>query len=84
MNVIRFNDPDFAAKLRNLTSASSLFDKTIEERTRAILDAVAAGAPNLRLPLGADAVAGIRGKLASVARDVDATEAVATATAFDA
>ena len=40
MNVIRFNDPDFAAKLRNLTSASSLFDKTIEERTRAILDAV--------------------------------------------
>ncbi len=55
-----------------------------EKAARAILDAVAAGAPNLRLPLGADAVAGIRGKLASVARDVDATEAVATATAFDA
>lgn len=55
-----------------------------EKAARAILEAVAAGAPNLRLPLGADAVAGIRGKLASVARDVDATEAVATATAFDA
>ena len=44
---------------------------------RAIADAVAAGAPNLRLPLGADAVAGIRAKLALVAADVDATEAIA-------
>jgi NAD(P)-dependent dehydrogenase (short-subunit alcohol dehydrogenase family) len=48
----------------------------------AIVDQVAAGAPSLRLPLGADAVAGIRAKLASVAKDVDATEAVAAATAF--
>lgn len=40
MNVIRFTDLDFAGQLRALTSASSLFDKTIEERTRAILDAV--------------------------------------------
>lgn len=48
----------------------------------AILDAVAAGAPNLRLPLGADAVASIRQKLAMVAGDVDATEAVAAATAY--
>jgi histidinol dehydrogenase len=40
MNVIRFHDPDSAAQLRSLASASSLFDKTIEERTRAILDAV--------------------------------------------
>ena len=40
MNVIRFTDPDFAGRLRALTSASSLFDKTIEERTRAILEAV--------------------------------------------
>ena len=47
---------------------------------RAIADAVAAGSPNLRLPLGADAVAGIRAKLALVAADVDATEAVAVAT----
>jgi histidinol dehydrogenase len=40
MNVTRFTDPDFAAQLRALASASSLFDKAIEERTRAILDAV--------------------------------------------
>src|SRR5260370_40123707 len=40
MNVIRFTDPQFAAQVRRLTSASSLFDKTIEERTRAIVEAV--------------------------------------------
>lgn len=49
---------------------------------RAIVDAVAAGAPNLRLPLGADAVQNIRAKLAQVAGDVDRTEAVAVGTAF--
>jgi histidinol dehydrogenase len=40
MNVIRHTDQDFTAQLRRLTSASSLFDKAIEERTRAILEAV--------------------------------------------
>ncbi|MDB6025940.1 MAG: Histidinol dehydrogenase [Verrucomicrobiales bacterium] len=40
MNVIRHTDATFAAKLRELTAHSSLFDKTIEERTRAIVDAV--------------------------------------------
>lgn len=50
---------------------------------RAIIDAVNAGAPTLRLPLGADAVTLIRGKLASVAAEVDQTEGVAKATAFD-
>jgi histidinol dehydrogenase len=40
MNVIRFTDPDFAGQLRALASTSSLFDQTIEERTRAILNAV--------------------------------------------
>jgi NAD(P)-dependent dehydrogenase (short-subunit alcohol dehydrogenase family) len=49
---------------------------------RAIIDAVAAGAPSLRLPLGADAVANIRAKLAMVSADVDRTEAVAIATGF--
>jgi NAD(P)-dependent dehydrogenase (short-subunit alcohol dehydrogenase family) len=49
---------------------------------RAIIDAVEAGAPHLRLPLGADAVKAIREKLAKVAADVDGTEAVANATAF--
>lgn len=48
----------------------------------AILDAVAAGAPQLRLPLGADAVDAIRQKLAQVRADIDAGEAVARATAF--
>jgi len=49
---------------------------------KAIVDAVAAGAPTLRLPLGADAVEPIRAKLAQVAADVDRNEAVALATAF--
>ena len=40
MNVIRYTDPDFAAQLRRVTGASELFDKTIEDRTRAIVDAV--------------------------------------------
>lgn len=49
---------------------------------RAIADAVAAGCPTLRLPLGADAVASLRQKLAQVTADIDATEPVAAATAF--
>lgn len=53
-----------------------------DKAARAIVDAVDAGAPNLRLPLGADAVAGIRAKLAAVSADVDQTEPVAKATAF--
>jgi histidinol dehydrogenase len=40
MNVLRHTDKDFAAKLKELTANSSLFDKTIEERTRTIVDAV--------------------------------------------
>ena len=51
---------------------------------RAIIDAVEAGAPTLRLPLGPDAVSGIRQKLAEVAADVDANEAVALATTLTA
>ncbi|MET0793720.1 MAG: oxidoreductase [Polyangiaceae bacterium] len=49
---------------------------------RAIIDAVNAGSPQLRLPLGADAVQNIRAKLRQVTTDVDSTEAVASATAF--
>jgi NAD(P)-dependent dehydrogenase (short-subunit alcohol dehydrogenase family) len=49
---------------------------------KAIVDAVAAGAPSLRLPLGADALQMIREKLTKVAADVDRNEPVATATAF--
>jgi len=50
---------------------------------RAIVDAVDAGVPNLRLPLGADAVSAIRAKLAQVTSDVNGTEQVALATTFD-
>jgi len=42
MRLIRYSQPDFAEQVRQMTSASSLFDKTIEERTRAILEAVEA------------------------------------------
>jgi len=40
MNVIRHTDPDFATQIRRVTGTSNLFDRGIEERTRAILDAV--------------------------------------------
>jgi NAD(P)-dependent dehydrogenase (short-subunit alcohol dehydrogenase family) len=49
---------------------------------RAIIDAVDAGAPTLRLPLGADAIDAIRAKLAAVASDVDRNEHIARATQF--
>ncbi len=42
MRVIRHSDSDFAAQLAEVTAASSLFDPIIEQRTRAILDDVAA------------------------------------------
>jgi NAD(P)-dependent dehydrogenase (short-subunit alcohol dehydrogenase family) len=48
---------------------------------RAIVDAVEAGAPTLRLPLGPDAPVAIREKLAQVLSDVERTEQVANATA---
>lgn len=41
MRVIRYTDADFTAQLAQVTAASSLFDSAIEQRTRAILDAVA-------------------------------------------
>lgn len=40
MNVIRHTDANFEARLREVTASSSLFDRTIEERTRAIVDEV--------------------------------------------
>src|SRR2546425_749359 len=40
MNVIRHTDTAFAATIRSLTTQSSLFDPTIEERTRVILQDV--------------------------------------------
>lgn len=49
---------------------------------RAIADAVHAGTPSLRLPLGADAVAAIRQKIARVSGEVDRSEKIATDTAY--
>ncbi len=40
MQVIRHTDKDFSARLREVTSASQLFDAGIEQRTRAILQEV--------------------------------------------
>src|SRR2546428_2629692 len=40
MNVIRYTDRDYAKRLRQVTAASTLFDPTIEERARAILQEV--------------------------------------------
>jgi histidinol dehydrogenase len=42
MKIIRHTDANFSAKLHEVTADSSLFDAGIEQRTRAILDAVAA------------------------------------------
>jgi len=42
MKIVRHTDANFATKLRELTAPSSLFDPVIEQRTRAILDAVQA------------------------------------------
>src|SRR5688572_12482061 len=42
MKLIRHNQPDFSEQVAQMTAASSLFDKTIEERTRAIIEAVEA------------------------------------------
>ena len=40
MKVIRYTAADFSRQLRQVTAPSSLFDPIIEQRTRAILDAV--------------------------------------------
>ena len=40
MKVLRYQDRDFAQRLREVTAPSSLFDPAIEERTRAILEQV--------------------------------------------
>ena len=40
MNIIRHNDKDFAQRLAELTAPSRTFDPAIEERTRAIIEAV--------------------------------------------
>lgn len=43
MKVIRHTESNFPGQLKKLTSASSLFDRTIEDRARGIIDRVRAG-----------------------------------------
>ncbi len=42
MNVLKFSDKNFAARLTQLAAASSLFDPVVEERARGIVEAVRA------------------------------------------
>jgi histidinol dehydrogenase len=51
MKVVRHTDANFAAKLREITTASSLFDAEIENRTRAILHDVYLHGDNALLEL---------------------------------
>lgn len=55
-----------------------------KKAAKAIADVIAERELPLRLPLGQDAVSGIREKIARVAKDVDRTEKIALATTFDA
>ncbi len=67
-----------------VTSSAGKQEGDPAKAAHAIVNAVNAGAPTLRLPLGADAVSLIRSKLTSMTDEVDKTERVAEATAFDA
>ena len=51
MKIVRHTDANFAAKLREVTTASSLFDAEIETRTRAILHDVYLHGDNALLEL---------------------------------
>src|SRR5882724_10396193 len=51
MKVIRHTDADFPGRLQEVTAPSSLFDVEIEQRTRAILDAVHARGDDALLEL---------------------------------
>ncbi len=42
MKIIRHTDPDYSQRVREMAAGSSLFDPEIEQRTRAILEAVRA------------------------------------------
>lgn len=90
MNVIRFNEPRFSERLAALTSSSSLFDKAIEDRTRAIVDAVDTRGDaalvefterfnGIRLDPSQFAVTTAELLAASLKADADLREAVATA-----
>lgn len=82
MRVIRFSDPDYAARLREVTAPSSLFDPVIEQRTRAILDDVRARGDEALLELterfdgarlSADQLAVTQAELMAASLKADAT-----------
>jgi len=90
MKVIRPGDANFSRKLREATAASSLFDPEIEQRTRAILDAVQVRGDSALLEfterfdgakLAADRLAVTQAELfnASLAADESLRQAVAEA-----
>ena len=90
MQVIRHTDKDFSARLREVTSASQLFDAGIEQRTRAILQEVHARGDDAMLEftarfdgatLTADQLAVTQAELfnASLAADQSLRAAVAAA-----
>jgi histidinol dehydrogenase len=90
MKVIRHSDANFLEKLRELTAPSSLFDPVIEQRTRAILNAVQIRGDDAVLEftekfdgakLAADRLAVTRAELfnASLAADESLRNAVAEA-----
>lgn len=54
-----------------------------DQAARAILEIVAAEAPPLHLPLGADAIGVMRKKLAAVGSDIDTWETLAASTLFE-
>jgi len=90
VRTLRFRDPDFAARLAEVTAPSSLFDPAIEQRTRTIVDAVRARGDEALLEwteqldgarLGADQLAVTRAELLTASLQADAALRAAVAEA---
>jgi histidinol dehydrogenase len=90
MKVIRHTAADFSRRLRALTAPSSLFDEEIEQRTRAILDAVRERGDDALIEftrrfdgaeLSADQLAVTRAELMSASLKADASLRMAVAEA---
>src|SRR5262245_3946391 len=90
MNVLRHTEPGFSQRLRALSNASSLFDPMIEDRTRAIVEAVHAHGDKALLEfterfdgarLGADQLAVTAAELLNASLQADAALRSALSTA---
>ena len=53
MNILKFTDKNYGARLNDLVAASSLFDPVIDERVREIIQSVRAGGDEALLTLTA-------------------------------